>query len=330
VRTWLILGGGGWLGVQVSRYLLARVPDILVVGVGRNQERPAPFALHRGIDDARYEYHQIHLAYEPERILSLMQNRRPEIVINLAAQGEEAASWTNAWRYLETNVVALAKVVEPLVGASWLRRWVQISTASVYGPGSEPAREDFPLRPSTPYAVSKAAADGYLSAIGAVQSFPVNIVRPANVYGPGQQLHRIVSKAALCALTGRALPLHGGGAARKFFLYAEDMARALHTIAEKAAPGAIYNVGPREGTSIRSLVETICRKVGVRFEDVVQLAPGRGGQDTQATLDSSRLTAELGWVPMVDLDKGLDETIAWMKQHLDVLKVLPAEFTFRA
>jgi dTDP-glucose 4,6-dehydratase len=330
MRTWLILGGGGWLGIQISRHLLAHAPGVLVVGVGRNPERPAPFALHRGIDDARYEYHQLHLAHEPERVLSLLQGRKPEVVVNLAAQGEEAASWTNAWRYFETNVVALAKVVEPLIGASWLRRWVQLSTASVYGPSREAATENTPLRPATPYAVSKAAADGYLTAVAAVRGFPINIVRPTNLYGSGQQLHRIIPKTALCALTGRPLSLQGGGAARKFFLHAEDLARAVHTIAEKAEPGTIYNVGPREGTMIRSLVETVCRKVGVPFEEVVQLAPDRGGRDTQATLDSSRITADLGWVQAIDLDKGLDQTIAWMKQHLDVLKGLPTEFTFRA
>lgn len=330
MRTWLILGGGGWLGVQISRHLLAHEPDIFVVGVGRNPERPAPFALHRGIDDARHEYHQLHLAHEPERVLSLLEAKRPEVVVNLAAQGEEAASWTNTWRYFETNVTALAKVIEPLVGAPWLRRWVQISTASVYGPGREAATEDAPLRPATPYAVSKAAADGYLTAIGAVRGFPANIVRPTNVYGAGQQLHRIIPRATLCALTGRPLPLQGGGSARKFFLHGEDLARAVHTIAEKAERGAVYNVGPRESTEIRALVATICLKVGVPFEEVVQLAPDRGGQDTQAMLDSSRITADLRWIPAVDLDRGLDQTIAWMKQHLDVLKTLPTEFTFRA
>ena len=330
MKTYVILGGGGWLGVQVSRYLLASLPSIRVVGVGRNPERPAPFALQRGIDDSRYEYHQVHLAHEPERVLALLEAKRPEIIVNLAAQGEEAASWSNSWRYYEVNTSALARIVEPLLAVEWLRKWVQIGTASVYGAGREPATEEFPLRPATPYAVSKAAADYHLLAVGAVRGFPVNIIRPANLYGPGQQLHRIIPKTTLCALLGRPLPLQGGGMARKFFLHAEDLARAIETVAERAEPGRIYNVGPREPVTIRALVETICQKVGEPFEQVVQLAPDRGGQDTQVTLDSSRIAAELGLRQTVDLDKGLDDTLAWVRQHLDVLKTMPTEFIFRA
>lgn len=330
MKTYVILGGGGFCGVQMARYLLAFVQNVRVIGVGRNPEQPPAFSLHRGIDDARYEYHQIHLVYEPERLLKLLEAERPEVIVNLAAQGEEAASWANSWRYFETNVVALAKVVEPLIGVSWLKKWVQIGTASVYGQGSEAATEEFPLRPATPYAASKTAADFYLQSVARVQHFPVNIIRPAIVYGPGQQLHRIIPKAALCALLGRLLPLHGGGVARKFFLHVEDLARAIHTIGERAKPGKIYNVGPKEGTTIRTLVAMVCEKTGVPFEQVVQPAPDRGGQDTQAVLDSSLIAVELGWTPGIDLDRGLDDTIAWIKQHLDLLKTLPTEFTLRA
>lgn len=330
MATCMILGGGGWLGVQMARHLLACVPEVQVIGVGRNPERPAPFALHRNIDDARYEYHQIHLAYEPDRILALFEAKRPSVIVNIAAQGEEAASWTNAWRYFETNTVALARIVEPLVGSPWLGKWVQVGTSSVYGTGCEAATEESPFRPVTPYAVSKAAADFYLLSVSRVHRFPVNIIRPSNIYGLGQQLHRIIPKTILCALLGRPLQLQGGGAARKFYLHAEDLARAVYLVAEQAPAGKVYNVGPKESTTIRTLVDMICRKVGVPFEQVVQLAPDRGGQDTQASQDSSLIATELGWAPAVDLDKGLDDTIAWIKQHRDALKALPMEFTFRA
>src|SRR5262249_21376486 len=125
-------GGGGWLGIQVSRYLLTSSPLIRLIGVGRNLERPAPFSLHRGIDDSRYEYHQIHMVHQPERLHSLLEAKRPEVIVNLAAHAEESASWTSSWRYFEMNTSALARAVEPLLGVSWLRKWVQIGSASVY------------------------------------------------------------------------------------------------------------------------------------------------------------------------------------------------------
>ncbi|MBI2364765.1 MAG: NAD-dependent epimerase/dehydratase family protein, partial [Deltaproteobacteria bacterium] len=112
----------------MTRYLLLHVPEAYVICVWRNSEKPAAFSLHRGIDDSRYEYHQIHVAYEPERLMELLDSKRPDIIINIAAQGEGAASWKYSWRFFETNAVALAKIVEPLIGVPWLRKWVQMGS----------------------------------------------------------------------------------------------------------------------------------------------------------------------------------------------------------
>jgi len=209
--TYMILGGGGVLGVHMARHLLVHASQVHVVSVGRNPERPSAFSLHRGIDDSRYEYHQLHIAYEAHRLQEVLEAKRPEVIINFAAQGEEGASWTDSWRYFDTNAVALAKIVEPLIDVPWLKKWVQIGTSAVYGSFVGTVTEEHPLRPSTPYAASKAAADFYLASVSRVRNFPVNILRPSNLYGPGQQLHRIIPKTILCALLGRKLALHGGG-----------------------------------------------------------------------------------------------------------------------
>jgi len=259
----------------------------------------------------------------------LVAARQPEVIINFAAQGEEGASWTDSWRYFDTNAVTLAKVVEPLIGVAWLRKWVQIGTSAVYGSFAGTVTEEHPLRPSTPYAASKAAADFYLASVSRVRNFPVNILRPSNLYGPGQQLHRIIPKTILCALLGRKLALHGGGMSRKSYLYAEDLSRAARLAAEHGPSRAVYNVGPKDATSIRALVERVCEKVGVPLEQVTQVSAGRMGEESPCVLDSSLITSELGWSQQVDLDEGLDRTIDWVKQHLDFLKNQPTEFVLQ-
>lgn len=330
MKTYMILGGNGVFGVQMTRYLLLHVPQAYVICVGRNAEKPPAFSLHRGLDDARYEYHQIHIAYEPERLLELLDVKRPSVIINIAAQGEGAASWRYAWRFFETNAVALAKIVEPLIGAAWLQKWVQMGSSEVYGSVTAAATEESPIQPSSPYSASKAAADLYLLSVSRAQNFPMNIIRPSNAYGPGQQLHRVIPKTILCALLGRKLPLQGGGTARKSYIHTEDLSRALYLIAEAAPAGRVYNAGPKESVAIRTLVEMVCKKVGVPFDEVVDLAPDRLGQDAQYLLDSSRIAADVGWKPEVDLEKGLDDTVAWMKDHVDFLKTQPTDFLFRA
>ena len=330
MTTYMILGGNGVFGVQMTRYLLLNIPQAHVICVGRNAEKPPAFSLHLGIDDSRYEYHQIHVAYETERLLELLDAKRPGIIINIAAQGEGAASWKYSWRFFETNAVALAKMVEPLIGATWLRKWVQMGSSEVYGSVDAPANEESPLRASSPYSASKAAADLYLLAIHRARNFPMNIIRPSNAYGPGQQLHRVIPRAILCAFSGRKLPLQGGGVARKSYIHTDDLSRAIYLIAERAPAGKVYNAGPKESVAIRTLVEKIAEKTGVPFQDLVEIVPDRMGQDAQYLLDSSRIASELGWQPRTGLDEGIADVVEWVRTHLDFLKRQPQEFIFRA
>src|SRR5258706_8087831 len=99
----------------------------------------------------------------------------------------------------------------------------------------------------------------------------MNIVRPANCYGEGQQLHRIIPKAVLYGLTGRKLPLHGGGRAEKSYSHSGDLARAIHLVAEKAPLGAVYNVGPKEPISISRVVAMVADALGMPFDQLCEV-----------------------------------------------------------
>ena len=97
----------------------------------------------------------------------------------------------------------------------------------------------------------------YLISVNKFLKFPMNIIRPSNAYCPGQLLHRVIPKAVVCGLTGRKLPLQGGGRAEKSYIHARDLGRAIHLVAEKAPLGTVYNAGPREPTSIRRVDASI-------------------------------------------------------------------------
>ena len=314
------------MGSILSRFLLEHDDTVRVVAVGRNPERTASLAVHTGVADRKYEYHRLHVVSDVQRLVDLLWDVMPEVIVNVAAQGEEAASWSHSWRYFETNTVAIARIVESLLASPWRGRWVQIGSASVYGSGQIASTEESPLRAATPYAASKAAADLYLLAVHAMKQFSATIVRPPSLYGPGQQTYRVIPRTILCALQGTRLPLHGGGEAKKFYLHASDLCRAIYSVAQRGADGRIYNVGPEAGGTIRDVVEMIAQKVGVPFDRLVDLAPARGKQDTQASLDSSRIRSELGWEPKVGLSEGLDEMINWMKPRLELLRLEPVEF----
>lgn len=327
----MILGGNGVFGVHLSSYLLKNVPDAFVISVGRNPEKSQAFSLHRGIDDKRYRYAQIHVVFEDDRLTELLDAERPDYIINFAALAADvASSWKYSTRFYETNTVSLARMTDRLIGKPWLKRWLQIGSSEIYGAVDTPSTEDTAINPTSPYAVSKAAGDMHLRAIHKIRDFPMNILWPSNAYGPGQQLYRIIPRTILACLLNRKIPLQGGGKAVKSFLHAQDLAHAIFLTLDRAPAGRCFNLGPEEGTAIRTIVEMVIEKLGKRFEDVVELAPDRLGQDAQYIIDSTRIKTELGWSQQISLSAGIDDTIAWAKKHLDELKTLSTEVFFQA
>src|SRR5919199_2769874 len=330
MKTYVILGGNGVFGVHAAFYLLEHADPKKVISVGRNPERHEAFTLNVGKGAPRYAYHQIHVVYEQDRLFELLDAERPEVIVNFAAQGEGAASWSKFWRFYETNAVALAKMTEELLRRDYLERWIQIGTSELYGSVAFPAREDTPLQPTSPYAASKAAGDLHLLAISGVLKFPMNIIRPSNAYAPGQLLHRVIPKAVLCGLTGQKLPLHGGGRARKSYIHARDLGRAIHLVSEKAPLGTVYNAGPPEPISIRDLVAKVAEAMNMPFEQLCEVTEERLGQDSQYWLDSSAIKRDVGWEPQISLEAGLEEMVAWGRKYLDYLRTVPTGYVLRA
>ncbi len=330
MKTYAIIGGNGVFDIHTALYLLANADPKKVICIGRNPEKPEPFTLNLGKGDDRYSYHQIHIVFEHDRMMELLDAEKPDIIINYAAIAEPALSFKHSARYYDSNVTAVARLCEDLMARDYLERFIQIGTSELYGSTDRASREDDPLKPTTPYAVSKAAADMHLDSLFNVLKFPMNIVRPSNAYAPGQLLYRIIPKTVVFGLTGRKLPLQGGGKARKSYLHARDLAHALHLVIEKAPLGITYNVGPPEPTSIRDLVIKTAQAMDKTLEDVAEEAPDRLGQDSQYWLDSSAIARDTGWKMEIGLDEGLAEMVGWGRTYLDFLKDYTADYDWRA
>lgn len=328
-KTYAILGGGGSFGIHTALYLLENANPKKVLGIGRNPLRTEPFSLNVE-KHPKYEYHARHVTYELDLLLELLDKEKPEIIINYAAQGEGAVSWKHSWRFFETNSMALARFTEELMKRDWLERFIQIGTSEMYGSVNHATKEDEPIKPSSPYAASKVAYDMYLLSIHKFLNFPMNILRPSNAYCPGQLLHRVIPRAVLCGLTGRKLPLHGGGRAEKSYLHVRDLARAIHMVVEKNAPlGEIYNVGPLNPTSIRRVVELTANALDMPFEDLCEMTGDRLGQDSRYWLDSTAIRKAVGWEPQIDWDQGLKEMVDWGRKYLDQIKDLSTDYVLR-
>ena len=329
MKTYVVLGGGGSFGVHTAKYLLDHGDAKKVISVGRNPEKAEPFSLNVGKGDTRYEYHQIHLVHEQDRLFELFDKEKPEVIVSYAAQGEGAVSWKKSWRFFETNATALVKMSEELMSRDYMERFIQIGTSELYGSVNKPMKEDDPIRPTSPYAASKAAFDLYLLSVAQVLNFRMNIIRPSNAYCPGQLLHRVIPRAVLCGLTGKRLPLQGGGRAEKSYIHARDLARAILLVSQKAPLGKVYNAGPPMPISIRHLVEKVAEALGMPFEQLCEVTPDRLGQDSRYWLDSSAIKQDVGWEAEISLEEGLREMVEWGRKYLPQIQDVSTDYILR-
>lgn len=317
-----MLGAGGCFGNWTAKYLSA---DYDVIGSGRSNRKGPAFTVGAG-----FPYRAYIIGTDNEFLVDWLDAKKPDVIVNFAAQGEGAASFDlkNQKYFYQTNAVALVDLVSQLSTRKYLKRFIQIGTSEVYGSTDVPSKESDQLNPSSPYAVSKMAFDAHLSAVWNVQGFPMNIIRPSNCYVPGQQLHRVIPKALIHGLRKQKLPLHGGGVAEKSYLHGTDLAKAIQFVIEKAPFGDIYNCGPVLPTKIKKVVEMCAKTLGMKLEDLCEVAPDREGQDSRYWLDSSKLCS-LGWSPKVTWEEGLDEMAHWIRAYPELLN-MPTDFVMRA
>jgi dTDP-glucose 4,6-dehydratase len=298
-----------------------------VTGLSRSKEPHTAFLPYKWTSHSgNFQFIQADLNKDLEKIMSLVASEKPEFVVNFAAQSMVAESWQNPDHWFMTNVVSNIRLHEQLRHCDFLQKFVQVTTPEVYGNTDGFIKESTPFNPTTPYAVSRAACDMSLKSYVDAYDFPVIFTRAANVYGPGQQLYRIMPRTIMYLLTGKKLQLHGGGVSRRSFIHMEDVSEAMWQIIQRASNGETFHISTNEIITIRGLVEKICGKLGADFTECVDVAEERLGKDAAYMLDSTKLRNEYGWEDRISLDEGLDETIDWVKTNLDELLQQPMNY----
>lgn len=325
----VVLGSNSFSGACFTDYALHQGAE--VIGMSRSAEPHSVFLPYRwsGKDNA-FRFYAYDINQHLDEIIALIRAEKISTVVNFAAQSMVAQSWKHPEHWFMTNVVSTVKLHEQLRQCDFLERYVHITTPEVYGSTDGFITEDTPYHPSTPYAVSRAAADMSLKSFFEAYHFPVVFTRAANVYGPGQQLYRIIPRTILFARLRKKLNLHGGGLSKRAFIHMEDVSDATWKVMEKGRLGECYHISGNEIVTIRELVERICRKMHVAFDDLVEISDERLGKDAAYMLDSGKIRRDLGWKDQISLDKGLDACIAWVDNNLAVLRQQPMDYIHKA
>lgn len=249
-----------------------------------------------------------------KQIELIFSKEKPDIVVHFAAESHVDRSIEDASPFIETNV----KGTQVLLDASRkynVKKFIFISTDEVYGEiKNGKFSESSPIKPNSPYAASKAAADLLTQAYIRTYNFPAIIIRPCNNYGPWQFPEKLIPVAIASVLKGGKVPVYAKGQNVREWLYVDDCARGILKIMQKGKIGQVYNLGSNAESKNIDTVKLLLQYLGVS-QSRYKFVKDRPGHDLRYSLHCSKIKKELIWCPQVSFKEGLRLTVNWYLQH---------------
>jgi dTDP-glucose 4,6-dehydratase len=304
----LVTGAAGFIGSEFVRQSVKQGFEIVAVDKLTYAASLERLAQVKG----RYSFYRADIC-NLSKIEAIFKKERPKAVVHFAAETHVDRSIKNAYPFLETNVKGTHILLE--AARHWgVKRFIHISTDEVYGDTHRGSfKEDDPLLPSSPYAVSKASADLLIKAYQRTYGFPAIIVRPSNNYGPWQYPEKFIPVVILKALNDEKIPIYGKGINKREWLDLSDCARGILTVVNRGRLGQVYNLGSGKERKNIDVALTILRLLD-KPKKLISFVKDRPGHDYRYSLDSSKIR-RLGFKPRVSFDQGLKETVGWCRQN---------------
>jgi UDP-glucose 4-epimerase len=308
VDTYLVTGGGGFIGSHLCDRLLAEGKRVVAVD-DLSTGRIANLAEARGYGQ-QFSFHNMDIRLDELR--TIFDRHKPEVVMHLAAQASVPTSVEDPQKDASVNVMGLLNVLE-CAAASGTRKVVfAASGGTLYGePTNLPVKESArtKARPISPYGISKAIALDYLGFYQRTRGVEFAALALANVYGPRQDPFGEAGVIAIFAskmLAGETPTIFGDGEQTRDFVFVDDTVHAF-SLAAEGGSGAVVNVGTGVETSVNSLYELMAATA--QFKGSPRYGPERPGDLRRNALDPAAAGKELGWRPWTSLEEGLKATV---------------------
>ncbi len=240
--------------------------------------------------------------------------KKSDLIVNFAAESHVDRSISSGTNFVQTNTLG-TQVILDACRKNGTAKFLQVSTDEVYGSIDEGSwNEEFPLLPNSPYSASKAGADLLVRAYGKTFDFHTNITRCSNNYGPYQYPEKVIPLFVTNLIRGQQIPIYGKGLNIRDWLHVEDHCRGIEMVLQRGYKGEIYNIGGGTELTNIELATSILNHFGFR-EDKIDFVKDRLGHDSRYSVDISKITTHLGFMPQVSFNSGLKSTIDFYQQN---------------
>lgn len=309
----IVTGGAGFIGSNFIYYMLNKYPNYKIICIDCLTYAGNIATLEKAFENPNFKFYKINIC-ERNSIYKLFEQEKPDMVVNFAAESHVDRSIEAPEIFLDTNIKGTTVMMDACRKFD-IKRYHQVSTDEVYGdlPLDRPDlffTENTPIKTSSPYSSSKAAADLFVMAYYRTYNLPVTISRCSNNYGPYHFPEKLIPLMIVNALADKPLPVYGKGLNVRDWLYVTDHCKAIDLILHKGRIGEIYNIGGHNEMQNIDIVKIICKELG-KPESLITHVTDRKGHDMRYAIDPSKINTELGWIPETAFEDGIKTTIKW-------------------
>ena len=309
----LITGGAGFIGSHFIKYILKKYPNYKVINFDKLTYCGNLKNLKEVEKNPNYEFVKGDIC-NPRRVNTVV-SRGIDVIINFAAESHVGRSIYCPNTFFKTNTLGTYILLES-ARKYRVKKFIQISTDKVYGSIEEgEASETHPLNPSSPYAISKAAADMIVKFYFLTFKLPIFILRFCNIFGPNQYPEKIIPLFIAKLLKNKKISLHGNGLHVREWLYVLDACEAIDLILHKGKEGDIYNVGSGIRKTNLEIARFILKELGKKEGKCIRYVKDYSVNDRRNAINSNKIKKEINWKPKYNFEEALKETIFWYKTN---------------
>ena len=323
----IVTGGLGFIGSNLIELLLNKkfkVINIDKITYSSNFYNTSSFKKNKN-----YKFYKCDLN-DYKKLNFIINKYKPICIFNLAAETHVDRSIDNPKNFIESNILGVYNLLEIFKKFSKKykkTRLIHISTDEVYGDVLKGrSNENYPYKPSSPYAASKASSDHLVYSYIRTYKIPAIVTNCSNNYGPKQHPEKLIPKLIYNIKNNKILPIYGKGKNSREWIYVMDHCEALIKVFQKGKIGEFYNIGSNKNLNniqICKLLLLIAKnKIKLGLNTKIVFIKDRPGHDIRYALNSNKIKKQLKWQPKKSFKIGLEETMDWYLKNNNYYKSL--------
>ena len=316
MRKIIVTGGLGFIGSNLIRLLIYK--KFKVINLDKVTYSSNFYNTREYAKNANYKFIKCDIN-DKSKFSKIIFKYKPICIFNLAAETHVDRSIDRPESFINSNILGVFNLLEIFRKYSKTNkktRLIHISTDEVYGDILKGrSHENFPYKPSSPYAASKAASDHLVSSYVRTYKIPAIITNCSNNYGPNQHPEKLIPKLIYNILNNKGLPIYGNGKNSREWIYVEDHCEALIKVFQKGKVGNFYNIGSNKNLNnleiCKALIKIAKKNHSIGSNVNIKFVKDRPGHDIRYALDSKKILMKLKWKTKVSFKKGLEKTFLW-------------------